>query len=162
MVLPSEEVVQIAVINQDMVLLEEWAKDNLTTFEPEKMSAMVFSQKKKPFTLTSHSASIWFGGEEMTVREDTTLVGLLIDQRMRWGPMVDKLVIKARKRIGALARVSHLLNSENMQLIYSMFIRSIMEYNSVSWMGAAPSHLAKLDRVQQTAERLGGFQVESL
>ena len=37
-----------------------------------------------------------------------------------------------------------------------------MEYNSFSWMGAAQSHLDKLDRVQRSAEKIGCFQVESL
>ena len=37
-----------------------------------------------------------------------------------------------------------------------------MEYNSVSWMGAAKSHLEKLDRVQRSAERIGGFTIEHL
>ena len=43
-----------------------------------------------------------------------------------------------------------------------MFIRSIMEYNSVSWMGAAESHLSKLDRIQLSAQKIGSFDVESL
>ena len=98
----------------------------------------------------------------MRVLNDTTLVGLLIDQKLRWGPMVDKLAVKARQRVGALARVRHLLDSCSIQMIYSMFIRSILEYSSVCWMGAAPTHLAKLDRVQATAERIGGFQSEPL
>ena len=37
-----------------------------------------------------------------------------------------------------------------------------MEYNSVSWMGAAPSHLHKLDRVQRIAQRIGCFTVTPL
>ena len=81
---------------------------------------------------------------------------------MRWGPMVNKLALKARQRIGALSRVRHLLNSSNLKMVYQMFIRSIMEYNSVSWMGAAKSHLEKLDRVQRSAERIGGFTIEPL
>ena len=76
--------------------------------------------------------------------------------------MVHKLATKARQRIGALCRVRHLLNGENLKTIYLMFIRSIMEYNSVCWMGAAQSHLSKLDRIQASAERIGGFKVESL
>ena len=47
-------------------------------------------------------------------------------------------------------------------MIYQMFIRSIMEYNSVSWMGAAKSHLDKLDRIQASAEKIGGFTAEPL
>ena len=43
-----------------------------------------------------------------------------------------------------------------------MFIRSIMEYNSISWMGADQSHLDKLDRVQHSAEKIGNFTAEPL
>ena len=43
-----------------------------------------------------------------------------------------------------------------------MFIRSIMEYNSISWMGAAQSHLDELDRVQHSAEQIGRFIAEPL
>ena len=55
-----------------------------------------------------------------------------------------------------------MLNSQNLKTIYMMFIRSIMEYNSVCWMGAAQSHLNSLDRVQHTAERMCGFTAEPL
>ena len=147
-----------AVINQDLQSLYEWGLDNKTTFEPEKMCVMVISQKHKPFD----PSGIYFNGEELSVHDDTTLVGLKIDRRMRWGPMVDKLATKARQRIGALSRVRHLLNAENLKTMYLMFIRSIMEYNSISWMGAAQSHLNKLDRIQHTAEKLCNFTAEPL
>ena len=147
-----------AVINQDLEALHKWGLDNKTTFEPEKMCVMVISQKKKPFD----PSGIVFAGEELSVHDDTTLVGLKIDNRMRWGPMVAKLATKARQRIGALYRIRHLLNSQNLKTMYMMFIRSIMEYNSVCWMGAAKSHLSSLDRIQHTAERMCGFTAEPL
>ena len=153
-----DHLISTAVINQDMATLKRWGDDNKTTFEPEKMSVMVISQKRVPFD----ASGIFFNGEELSVVDDTTLVGLKIDRRMRWGPMINKLALKARQRVGALSRVRHLLNSSNLKMVYQMFIRSIMEYNSVSWMGAAKSHLEKLDRVQRSAERIGGFTIEPL
>ena len=81
---------------------------------------------------------------------------------MRWDLMIDKIATKARQRIGALSRVRHLLDSDNLRTFYVMFIRSIIEYNSVSWMGAALSHLNKLDRVQCMAQRIGNFIVVPL
>ena len=128
------------ILNGDMKALLEWSIDNKTTFEPEKMSVMVVSQKRVPFD----PSGIVFDTNELSVVDTTTLVGLKMDSRMRWGPMVDHLAVKARKRIGAMSRVRHLLDSSNLKTIYLMFIRSIMEYNSVSWMGAAESHLSKL------------------
>ena len=77
-------------------------------------------------------------------------------------PHVTKIVKKAKQRIGALRNLAQYLDSCNMQTIYVTFIRSILEYGSVLFMGAADVHLHKLDEVQRSAERRGGFQVESL
>ena len=82
-----------AVINQDLQALHKWGLDNKTTFEPEKMRVMMISQKKKPFD----PSGIIFAGEELSVHDDTTLVGLKIDNRMKWGPMIKKLGTKARQ-----------------------------------------------------------------
>ena len=46
--------------------------------------------------------------------------------------------------------------------IYLCFVRSGMEYGSVLYMGAAESHLQKLDRIQSSAQALGDFSIESL
>ena len=55
-----------------------------------------------------------------------------------------------------------MLDSTNLETMYKMFVRSILEYGSVVYMGASDSHLAKLYRVQKSAERIGGFKIESL
>ena len=107
-------------------------------------------------------SGITFNGEELRVLDDATLVGLQIDSKLRWGPMVHKLAVKARKRLSALSRVRHLLDSRNMCAIYTMFIRSILEFSCVSWMGTAQTHLDKLDRIQASAQKIGGFKIESL
>ena len=153
-----DRVISTAVINTDLEALAAWGDDNKTTFEPEKMSVLVVSQKKNP----CDASGIVFNGEELRVLDDATLVGLKIDPKLRWGPMVDKLAVKARQRLGALSRVRHLLDSQNMCSIYTMFIRSIMEHNSISWMGTAQTHLHKLDRIQASAQKIGNFKVESL
>ena len=61
-----------------------------------------------------------------------------------------------------LTRLRSLLDDKNMKCIYSTFIRPIMEYGSIQFMGAAPTHLDKLDAIQRRAERVGRFEVESL
>ena len=121
---------------------------------------MVISQQHKNNLFDA--SGLYFNGEELSIVDETTLVGLKIDNKMRWGPMVKKLATKARQRIGTLSRVRHFLDSENIKTVYLMFIRSIMEYNSISWMSAAQSHLDKLDRVQHSAEKIGNLTAEPL
>lgn len=76
--------------------------------------------------------------------------------------MIDVLAKKARSRMAALKRLRFVLDDANMKTMYIMFVRSVMEYGNVVYMGAADSHLAKLDRVQKSAEQIGNFTVESL
>ena len=90
------------------------------------------------------------------------LVGYLFDERMTWSGMISAMAKKARMRLGMLSRLRHLLDDRNMECMYCTFIRPILEYGSVQFMGAAVSHLEKLDSVQRAAEKIGRFKVESL
>ena len=55
-----------------------------------------------------------------------------------------------------------MLDNENLKTMYTTFVRSIMEYGSIAWMGAVDTHHKKLDSVQAVAEKVGGFIVEAL
>ena len=48
--------------------------------------------------------------------------------------------------------------------MYTSFIRPIMEYGCVQFMGAKEVHLMKLqlDAIQKTAQKIGNFKVDSL
>ena len=84
----------------------------------------------------------------------------LFDTKLTFSSVVDKLAKKARGRLGALKRLKPMLDSVDMEQMCTMFIRSILEHGSLVYMGAANSHLEKLERVQQS--KIGGFEVESL
>ena len=64
--------------------------------------------------------------------------------------------------MAALTLLRPHLDSENMQVMYIMFIRSITEYGSVVYMSASETALAKLDRIQARAELIGQFKAPSL
>jgi hypothetical protein len=144
-------------INADLESLMEWGRDNKTTFEADKTAMMLVSNKRRPFDITG----IRIGGFPVKQVEDLKLVGYLFDQKMTFGPMVSKLAKKARSRVAALRRIKHLLSAENLKVMYTMFVRSTMEYGSVAFMGAATTHLQKLDRVQDSAVKCCDFEIES-
>ena len=89
------------------------------------------------------------------------LVGFLFDTKLTFSSMIDKLAKKARCRLGALRRLKPMLDKPNLKQMYTMF-RSILECGSLVCMGAAKSHLDKLDRVQESAMKFRGFEIESL
>ena len=57
--------------------------------------------------------------------------------------------------MSALASSCWLADSEvRIAIAFKSFVRPICEYGNVAIMGAAPSHLPKLDAVQKKAEKL--------
>ena len=122
------------------------------------MEMVVVSKKRNPMK----PVGVTFDGFTLPLKKHIKLVGFTIDSVLSWGPMIDRIASKARARLGALARLKYYLDSNTMEMMYVMFIRSIMEYGCVAWMGAASSHLHKLDIIQLRAEKIGGFTTEPL
>jgi len=153
----------VSTINKDLDGLLEWGKDNKTTFEPTKTHFSLISNKtSNKFNLCFPYPRIMFDGVPVKRKPAVKLVGYLFDEKMTWSGMIDGIAKKARRRLGMLTRLRSLLDDKNMKCIYSTFIRPIMEYGSIQFMGAAPTHLDKLDAIQRRAERVGRFEVESL
>ena len=69
---------------------------------------------------------------------------------------------KGRSKLGATFRLRHHLDSANLETMYKSFVRSSLEYGNLEYLSAAPSHLARLDKIQASAEKFGGFQGEPL
>ena len=145
-------------INEDLESLMEWGRDNRTTWEPSKTCFTLFSRKHKKFDCTG----IMMDGLKVEQVGELKLVGFTLDSRMTWKPMIDLLAKKARCRLAAFRRLEFVLDDNNMKTMYIMFVRSVMEYGNVVYMGAAQTHLEKLERVQRSAERIGNFKVEPL
>ena len=70
---------------------------------------------------------------------------------------------EAHQRLGAINRVKQYLRDEGVCIAYKAFVHSKLEYGNLIYWSAAETHLAKLDRVQQQAQRLfEGVDVPSL
>jgi hypothetical protein len=158
----------IEMVNADLAELRRWGIDNKTTFEPSKNDMMVISRRQLPFDPTGivfderRPEKIGIAGIPIRQVTSLKLVGFVFDCKLTWGPMITAIAKKARMRLGALRRLRPLLNDANLKTMYIMFIRSIMEFGGSQFQGAADCHLAKLDRVQESAMKLGNFEIESL
>ena len=156
MITESNRDATIDTVNADLQALLDRGADNHTTLEPSKTHRMVVSKKeKRAFDPTG----IAMGTSEVEQVVEMNLVGftLTFDEKLNWGAMVSALAKKARTRVDDIRRMARSLDSENMLTMYSAFVRPILEYGSTLSMGAKPTNLEKLDRVQRTMERIGGF-----
>ena len=76
--------------------------------------------------------------------------------------VIDSSVRHCRQRLGCLRRVSQYLGSGGLILAYQAFVRPVAEYGNVLMMGASPTQLSRLDRMQHLAEQLCSTQFTPL
>ncbi|KAK4315303.1 hypothetical protein Pmani_013474 [Petrolisthes manimaculis] len=82
------------------------------------------------------------------------ILGVTYDDKLTFKPHIMQLARTAAGQLASLRRISWLLDNRGRELLYKAQIRSTLEYSCLAWGGAAPSHIAVLDKVQQRAERI--------
>ena len=84
------------------------------------------------------------------------LLGVTLDSQLSHRNHLRTIAIRARKRLGLLRKASPLLDSRSRATVYRGFVRPVMEYCPLVWMGAADCHLQRLDQTQRSALHLIG------
>ena len=77
------------------------------------MEMVVVSRKRSPF----RTEGIKFDGFQIPCQPLIKLVGYVVDSKLTWSNMIDRLAKKGRCRIAALRRVQPFLSSDNIKLI---------------------------------------------
>ena len=150
-------------INSDLVNVLAWGADNKTTFEPSKTHFTLMSRRNsKKFSFCFPFPRLMFEGIPIKRKPAVKLVGYTFDEEMTWASMINGIAMKARRRLGMLNRLRPLLSDFNMETMHTSFIRPIMEFGSMQFMGAADEHLKKLDRIHERAQKIGNFVVGPL
>ena len=148
----------VADVNKDLEAIAGWGAKWKVEFEPTKTHAIFFSRRPHPDRIDKPVME----GVEIDFVKTMKLVGFNFDNKLNWASAVKTAASRGRSVLGALYRMKLLLRPVDLQMIYKSFVRSKMEYGMVQYMSAAPSYLAKLDRVQHIAEKMCGCHFESL
>ena len=127
----------------------------------EKWGLKLNPTKCKVLSLTLRRApvigSYVLGGVDLERVKVMRDLGIMIDQRLTFGDHVDFTVRKANRALGLLMRTLQTgkngrpLKAENTRALLTTYfanVRSVLEYGSVVWAGAAPTHIQRIERVQ--------------
>ena len=136
-------------LQKDLDQLSQWSADWKLSLNPTKCKALTVTLKRKPFdTIYSIQNSPLDRVSEM--RD----LGILIDPKLNFVEHVNVTVSKANRALGLLIRsfqTGHRaggLKTGPILAAYFANVRSILEYGSVIWGGAAKTHLDRLEKIQ--------------
>ena len=144
-----------ALLQADLDRLCRWSESWGLSLNPSKCKILTLSLRRSPVVSTYSIDGTAI--ERVTVMRD---LGVLLDEKLTFGPHVDSIVLKANRALGLLMRsfqtgkngrsLRDLSRSDRKAIVstYCANVRSILEYCSVVWGGAAQVHVKRTERVQ--------------
>ena len=82
------------------------------------------------------------------------ILGILIDENLKFNEHVSSSCKKAARQLNALARIAKYLDFKSRKLIYNSFIRSNFTYCPIVWHFCGKENNNKLEKVQERALRI--------
>ena len=136
-------------LQSDLSELCKWSKLWKLNLNPSKCKHFRMSLKKQPVT-----KSYFIDDSALENVSRIRDLGVILDETLTFGPHIDSCVKKANRFLGLLFRSFqkvgqwNTLNVASVRTMYYAHVRSVLEYGSVVWAGAANSHLDRIERVQ--------------
>ena len=138
-------------LQSDLDRLSEWSRRWRLSLNPGKCKSISFTLRTSPFV---HSYQI--DGHHLERCAEIRDLGVLLDSKLTFAPHVDLTIAKANRMLGLLMRsvqtptCPRRVRFDHKALTCAFFahVRSVIEYGSVVWSGAAVTHLARFERLQ--------------
>ena len=139
--------ISLTTVNNDLRFLTQWAAQWLVTFNPDKTVYMIISRKLNKVDYDP----LFMAAKQLKEVSSHKHLGIVLNNTMSWNDHVEYACSKANKQVGLLRRVSRILPRQAKEVIYTSFIRPILEYSSVVFDGC-PQRLSNLlEAVQRQA-----------
>jgi hypothetical protein len=140
-------------MNSSLELIDIWFKSNKLNLNPSKTRYMIFNHKTDETNLIKirdeYIERVWDKGKEKSFR----LVGIEIDEKLKWTEHINKIGKKLNSAIYGLTRVCKTLDIHNKKLLYSGLIHSHLVYGLPIWGFATKGRLETLLLKQKKAIR---------
>jgi hypothetical protein len=116
-------------LNQELALIEQWAKKWLVTFSPPKTKEMVITKK----TAKRNHPPLILNNQEIETVTSHKHLGITLQSDLSWGEHVNQITTKANRLLNYLTPLKMKLDRKTLETAYFSFIRPILEYGDVIW-----------------------------
>ena len=130
--------------------LSAWVKAWKISFEPTKSQALTIDRHRPRRQLPAIS----FDGVPVVEEAELKLLGVQFDTQLSFHQHLPSVAVRARQRLHFLNRAAPILDVRGRERVYKGFVRPVMEYCPLVWMGAATTTLRQLDAVQLRALKI--------
>jgi hypothetical protein len=120
-------------LQQDLTIITDWLKYNRLIINLSKTHMMHIPTTLKKLDHTKNS-TIEFNGESIKFIESTRLLGVMIDNRLRFNEHIKKICNKVNSTTSLLAKSSHLFPKNFRTVLFKLFIIPNFDYCGTLFM----------------------------
>jgi len=131
----------------DALLAVDWFRMNKMQANPEKFQ-VIFYGKNVP-----NSFCVKISNIEVKALESIDILGVTLDNKLKFDLMVKEVCRKAGSQINVLQRIKSSLDKASRMAIYNSFIMSNLLYCQIIWMHCSRSNMQKLEKINERALR---------
>ena len=84
-------------------------------------------------------------------KNQVKLLGITIDNELKFDDHITKICRKANSKLSALSRLARYLSKKQKKLLYMSFIEAQFKYCPITWMFCSRSCNNKIDKLQERA-----------
>ena len=137
------------IINFDLQVLVNWAKQWLINFNPFKTEAILFTLKQ-----LEQFPNLIFNNTLIQFVKDHKHLGLTLSNKGQWHKHIENILTSAARIIGVMWKLKFTLTRVTLNQINFSFVLPILEYSSIVWVGYSQQDSIALDRLQNETTRI--------
>ena len=130
--------------------LARWGRTCKITFEPTKSQVMTISHR----TRTPDFPPVSFNDTLVSETSQLHLLGVTFDHQLSFRTHLRAVSNRGRSRLHFLRKCAPILDPRGRERVYKGFVRPLLEYSPLVWVGAPSTHIQLLDKVQQSALKI--------
>ena len=138
------------ILNNDLETIHKWAETWLVKFNPSKSESLLLSRKN----ITNLHPPLVMNNVHIKEVTHHKHLGLFLSRDGTWHEHIDYITSKAWQRLNIMRKLKFLLNRESLQIIYTSFIRPILEYSDVVWDNITQYEVNASQKIQNEAARI--------
>ena len=134
-------------INFDLDIIFDWACKWLVKFSPPKTDSMLLSRKiNKPYHPPLFMSNVQI--KEVTSHKH---LGIHLSSDCTWHTHIGYIKEKAWQRLNVMRRLKFILDRRSLEIVYTSFIRPLLEYGDTIWDNCTLYEKQELDKIQNEA-----------
>ncbi len=137
-------------INSDLQTITNWSHRWLVSFNPKKTESLLISKKRN----TLPHSPLLMNNVIVSEVESHKHLGIYFNNEGTWHQHIDYITGKAWRRINIMRKLKHELDRKCLEIIYTSFIRPLLEYADTVWDNCTQYEKDSLEKIQIEAARI--------